>query len=294
MTAGGIAATAVVLMLASAFDVQLGLPTCAAGLVTMTVVAVMLRSSPWRFLREVSWGVIPLVAGLFVLVQALDRSGAIHALGDYLKVETQRSTMLTAAGSGILVGLVSNLINNLPAGLIAGMAVQAANVPPDVSSAVLIGVDLGPNLGDRVARVILWLTACAGTACTSRRGTFSSWACSDAPALLAALGGSGCRADPCDRPKGPQAGRHAGSVRGIYPRFAVMGLGCSRPSLRSCADRVLHCMRRQCHDRGYAAGTSRLRIRAWPRSHRVRAFAVHENQVVAARFPSGHGGGPRF
>jgi arsenical pump membrane protein len=160
MTAGGIAATAVVLMLASAFDVPLGLPTCAAGLVTMTVVAVMLRSSPWRFLREVSWGVIPLVAGLFVLVEALDRSGAIHAVSDCLKVGTQRSTFLTAAGSGILIGFVSNLVNNLPAGLIAGMAVQAANVPPDVSSAVLIGVDLGPNLSVTGSlATILWLTA---------------------------------------------------------------------------------------------------------------------------------------
>jgi arsenical pump membrane protein len=160
MTAGGIAATAVVLMLASAFDVQLGLPTLAAGLVTMIAVTVMLRSSPWRFLRQVSWGVIPLVAGLFVLVEALDRSGVIHAVSDYLKAETQRSAMFAAAGSGILVGLVSNLINNLPAGLIAGMAVQAANVPPDVSSAVLIGVDLGPNLSVTGSlATILWLTA---------------------------------------------------------------------------------------------------------------------------------------
>jgi arsenical pump membrane protein len=160
MTAGGIAATAVVLMLASAFDVQLGLPTCVAGLATMIAVTVMLRSSPWRFLREVSWGVIPLVAGLFVLVEALDRSGVIHAVSDYLKAETQRSAMFAAAGSGILVGLVSNLINNLPAGLIAGMAVQAANVPQDVSSAVLIGVDLGPNLSVTGSlATILWLTA---------------------------------------------------------------------------------------------------------------------------------------
>jgi arsenical pump membrane protein len=160
MTAGGIAATAVVLMLASAFGVQLGLPTCVAGLVTLFAVTVMLRSSPWRFLREISWGVIPLVGGLFVLVQALDRSGAIHAVSEHLQAETQRCAICSAAGAGILVALASNLVNNLPAGLIAGMAVQTANASPDVASAVLIGVDLGPNLSVTGSlATILWLTA---------------------------------------------------------------------------------------------------------------------------------------
>jgi arsenical pump membrane protein len=100
------------------------------------------------------------VGGLFVLVGALDRTGAIRALSDYLMAQTQHSATLAAAGSGILVGLVSNLINNLPAGLIAGTAVQAANVGPEVASAVLIGVDLGPNLSVTGSlATILWLTA---------------------------------------------------------------------------------------------------------------------------------------
>ena len=51
-------------------------------------------------------------------------------------------------------------MNNLPAGLIAGNAVQAAQVPVQVTSAVLIGVDLGPNLSVTGSlATILWLTA---------------------------------------------------------------------------------------------------------------------------------------
>ncbi|HEY0801028.1 MAG TPA: ArsB/NhaD family transporter, partial [Steroidobacteraceae bacterium] len=66
----------------------------------------------------------------------------------------------TAAASGLIVAIVSNLINNLPAGLIAGTAVQSANVPPTVASAILIGVDLGPNLSVTGSlATILWLTA---------------------------------------------------------------------------------------------------------------------------------------
>jgi arsenical pump membrane protein len=159
LTASGIAATAGALMLASALGIQLGLPTCIAGLATLSTVALTLRSSPWRFLRDVSWGVIPLVAGLFVLVEALDRSGVIHTLGDSLRGQARHSATLAAA-AGIAVGVASNLINNLPAGLIAGTAVQTAGVPPNVAGAILIGVDLGPNLSVTGSlATILWLGA---------------------------------------------------------------------------------------------------------------------------------------
>jgi arsenical pump membrane protein len=147
-------------MLASALGIQLGLPTCIAGLVTLCAVSLTVRSSPWRFLREVSWGVIPLVAGLFVLVEALDRSGVIQSARDLLRDQAQHSAGLAAAGAGLAIGIVSNLINNLPAGLIAGTAVQTANVPPNVTSAILIGVDVGPNLSVTGSlATILWLGA---------------------------------------------------------------------------------------------------------------------------------------
>jgi arsenical pump membrane protein len=49
-------------------------------------------------------------------------------------------------GAGIVIAVASNLMNNLPAGLIAGSAVQAAHVSDQVTRAILIGVDVGPNL----------------------------------------------------------------------------------------------------------------------------------------------------
>jgi arsenical pump membrane protein len=56
--------------------------------------------------------------------------------------------------------LISNLVNNLPAGLLAGSVVSASHVPHQVASAVLIGVDLGPNLSVTGSlATILWLSA---------------------------------------------------------------------------------------------------------------------------------------
>ena len=49
-------------------------------------------------------------------------------------------------------------MNNLPSGLIAGSALQTAHVPELVKSALLIGVDLGPNLSVTGSlATILWL-----------------------------------------------------------------------------------------------------------------------------------------
>jgi arsenical pump membrane protein len=191
LTASGIAAAAGALMLASAFGIQLGLPTCIAGVLTLAAVSLTVRASPWRFLREISWGVIPLVAGLFVLVEALDRSGVIHAARDFLHDQVRHSAGLAAAGAGVAVGLASNLINNLPAGLIAGTAVQTANVPPDVTSAILIGVDLGPNLSVTGSlATILWLGALRRDGIHVGVWDFLKWGFFIMPpALLLALGG---------------------------------------------------------------------------------------------------------
>ena len=103
---------------------------------------------------------LPLVAGLFVLVEALNTTGLVGAIVALLREGVAHSAGATAWGAGTAVALVGNLINNLPAGLIAGNAVQAAQAPEGVTRAVLVGVDLGPNLSVTGSlATILWLTA---------------------------------------------------------------------------------------------------------------------------------------
>ncbi|CAA2144150.1 arsenic transporter [Methylobacterium bullatum] len=156
----GIVATAGALIAASAYDLELGLPTFVAGLATTLLVLAIKRGGAVEVVKDVSWGVLPLVAGLFVLVEALEKTGVLTLLADHLKRAAQASPDAAAWGGGTLVAVLSNLVNNLPAGLIAGAAVQQADVSEKVAGAILIGIDLGPNLSVTGSlATILWLTA---------------------------------------------------------------------------------------------------------------------------------------
>ena len=72
-----------VLLVSSALDVQLGLPTFIAGVATAIAGAGTGPSAGlWQCSESVSWGVLPLVAGLFVLVDALQKTGVTDELAD--------------------------------------------------------------------------------------------------------------------------------------------------------------------------------------------------------------------
>jgi arsenical pump membrane protein len=156
----GIALTALALLVVSALDQPLGLPTALLGLATMALVLGRKREAPWEVLRGVSWSVLPLVAGLFVLVRAIERTGLTAGLGAALTAMIGGGLAGAAAIAGGAVAIGANLINNLPAGLIGAAVLAQAHPPKKVVDALLIGVDLGPNLSITGSlATILWLTA---------------------------------------------------------------------------------------------------------------------------------------
>jgi arsenical pump membrane protein len=159
-TGFGIVVMAIVMLGASAFDVPLGVPTFCAGLALFVAICILKGKFLAAHLAEISWAVLPLVAGLFVLVEGLQRTGVIENLAGV--VSSASTTIPAHAGwiSGAVVAVACNLINNLPAGLIAGSTLTAAHAPTHIASAVLIGVDLGPNFSVTGSlATILWLTA---------------------------------------------------------------------------------------------------------------------------------------
>lgn len=160
LTAIGIAAIGVVLITASALNVRLGLPTFICGVVTAACVLGLNRQSPWPVLKRISWSVLPLVAGLFVMVEALVHTGAIAQLSALLHDAIGKSQAQAAWSVGIVTAIADNLANNLPIGLLSGSVAASDHLPHSVVSAIMIGVDLGPNLSVTGSlATILWLVA---------------------------------------------------------------------------------------------------------------------------------------
>jgi arsenical pump membrane protein len=158
--AAGIAVTAVALLGASSLGRQLGLPTFIAGTAVTIIVLIISRRSPLPVLRDISWGVLPLVAGLFILVAGVEQTGILNSVTQMLHSAAAYSPREASFGAGTIVALASNLMNNLPTGLVAATVSQSADAPLQVTSGILIGVDLGPNLSVTGSlATILWLIA---------------------------------------------------------------------------------------------------------------------------------------
>jgi arsenical pump membrane protein len=149
-----------VLVASSAIGLSLGLPTCVAALLAMALVAWSDRGILRRTARGVSWSVLPLVAGLFVIVEALQNAGLLRFGLAGLHALAQFSGLVAKATAAFSVAFVSNGMNNLPVALMSGAAIQHAQESTAMAHAILIGVDLGPNLSVTGSlATILWLLA---------------------------------------------------------------------------------------------------------------------------------------
>lgn len=157
---GGLACMAGVLLTASSLHKDLGLPTCLAALVITAVLSIKARSNPWKLAREISWGTLALVAGLFIMVDAIESIGALNLTRSWLAWAENLAPAAGALVTSFAVGIANNLVNNLPLGLIAGSTLHAAHTTGLVADALMIGVDLGPNLSVTGSlATILWLLA---------------------------------------------------------------------------------------------------------------------------------------
>jgi arsenical pump membrane protein len=160
MVLAGLGLMIAVLLTASALKKDLGLPTCLAALTITAIVSIKARNNPWKLAKEISWGTLALVAGLFIMVDAVESIGGLKYTQAALHWAEGLAPAMGALVTGFSVGVANNLLNNLPLGLIAGSTLQAAHAKGLLANTVLIGVDLGPNLAVTGSlATILWLIA---------------------------------------------------------------------------------------------------------------------------------------
>jgi len=160
LTVLGVIGTVGTLLYCSVIDKPLGAPTCITAFSTTLSVALCDREAPWAVARGVAWSVLPLVAGLFVIVEALYSTGALRFVGQVLNKLSEWPPLFANLATAFGFAAVSNLINNLPVGLIGATMLHAVPVSGQFANAMLIGIDLGPNLSvSGSLATILWLIA---------------------------------------------------------------------------------------------------------------------------------------
>ena len=151
---GGVLATYLV---ALELQIPIGPVALAGGAILLVALVVRHDLRPYALIEEIEWGVFPFFAGLVVIVAAAARAGLIDVASTTL--EQLGTHVLGPALVGVTTALAANAMNNLPAAVMAGAALQRASVAdPTLTSAVLIGIDVGPNfttLGS--IATLLWL-----------------------------------------------------------------------------------------------------------------------------------------
>ncbi|MGH9573152.1 MAG: arsenic transporter [Candidatus Acidiferrales bacterium] len=156
----GLVCAAAALIVSSAMGLPLGLPTCGAAVFATAIVTWYDTHIPLRIAKGVSWSILPLVAGLFVIVEAMQKAGLLRMGLDGLKSLSQNAAWMAKGAAAFSVALLSNGMNNLPVGLMSGAAIQNTHSVGIIAHAILLGVDLGPTLSVTGSlATILWLIA---------------------------------------------------------------------------------------------------------------------------------------
>lgn len=155
-----VGSAALLLVIANVRGGPIGTVSLAAGACALIVVSLVDRRTPRYVARHASWGMIPLVAGLFVVVAGLNATGALSLAARFFSFAADLPTLAGNLAIVTAATLGCNLVNNLPVALFAGSALRSVPVAAPLAHVTLVAVDLGPNLSITGSlATILWLSA---------------------------------------------------------------------------------------------------------------------------------------
>jgi arsenical pump membrane protein len=150
-------------VLASAFQFPLSIVAIAGALLLLCGALFWKRTTLLESGKSISWSIFGFIAGMFVVVRAIEDTGLTIKLGNLL-LRLSRGTsfgavMVGTAGSA----LGTNLINNVPMAVVMNSSLGSVqHVAPAIRNgfiaATMFGCDLGPNLTTVGSlATILWL-----------------------------------------------------------------------------------------------------------------------------------------
>jgi len=134
----------IVLILAFTIGVAEGVE---ASLVSIGIAGVMLlvtRHDVDMVLRQVGWGTVFFIIGLFGIVAALEITGVIADIAAWMSTVVGTDKALATLFMFWIPGLVSSVVDNVPiAALLSPLAVEFAAMGPVVPLALVTGVNIG-------------------------------------------------------------------------------------------------------------------------------------------------------
>src|SRR5450755_674070 len=129
-------------------------PVALAGAVAVLAAGTV---GPREAFERIGWSTFVLLAGLFVLLDAVARAGLVGWALAGLHDAARDGPLATILAASFGSALASNVLNNLPIAIVSGTIAAHTGSGP-LTDALIAGVDLGPNLTTTGSlATILWL-----------------------------------------------------------------------------------------------------------------------------------------
>lgn len=162
-TCSVLALVAIAYVIASALQAPLSLVALSGALLLLLGALLWRRTALGELLKHISWPVFGFIAGMFILVQAVEETGLTAQFGQALLHLSGDSSLgaVMIGTAGAAVG--TNLINNVPMAVVLTSALHTVQHAPlavqhGFIAASIFGCDLGPNVTTVGSlATVLWL-----------------------------------------------------------------------------------------------------------------------------------------
>ncbi len=154
---------AITYIIASAMQIPLSIVAISGALLLLLGALLWKQTTVRQTGKQISWSIFGFIAGMFILVQAVESTGLTDAFGQLLLRLSGGDSFGAVAVGTLGAALGTNLINNVPMAVVLNSALHTIQHAPTgvrygFIAATIFGCDLGPNLTTVGSlATVLWL-----------------------------------------------------------------------------------------------------------------------------------------